>query len=145
MIIEKLKQFRQQIYEDLGKARDALFELMDALVLTPKASSIAELSLCPVFRRRWSSIYESLKDSNLDFSKLQKHYIAQIPSNQQIVLVGDHTSWSRPDAVTLQERTYEHAGGGIGGGKPITVGQGYSSLAWIPEEKGSWALPLSHC
>jgi hypothetical protein len=26
----------------------------------------------------------------------------------------------------------------------VTVGQGYSSLAWIPEAQGSWALPLCH-
>ncbi|NER51261.1 MAG: hypothetical protein F6J92_32250, partial [Symploca sp. SIO1A3] len=26
----------------------------------------------------------------------------------------------------------------------MTIGQGYSTIAWIPEEKGSWALPLRH-
>ena len=30
------------------------------------------------------------------------------------------------------------------GGKPITLGQGYSTIAWIPEAQGSWALPLLH-
>ena len=29
-------------------------------------------------------------------------------------------------------------------GKPITLGHGYSTVAWIPEKKGSWALPLRH-
>ncbi len=29
-------------------------------------------------------------------------------------------------------------------GKPITLGHGYSTLAWIPESQGSWALPLRH-
>jgi hypothetical protein len=60
------------------------------------------------------------------------------------LLAGDHTNWSRPDAVTLQERTYEHTGTSIAGNKPITVGQGYSTIAWIPEDSGSWALPLRH-
>jgi hypothetical protein len=32
----------------------------------------------------------------------------------------------------------------MGGNKPITVGQGYSTIAWIPEDSGSWALPLRH-
>ncbi|MBN3960617.1 hypothetical protein [Nostoc sp. NMS8] len=41
-------------------------------------------------------------------------------------------SWSRPDAVKLQERTYEHSGTSIAGNKPITIGQGYSTIAWIP-------------
>jgi hypothetical protein len=46
--------------------------------------------------------------------------------------------------VKLQERTYEHSGISIEGNKPITVGQGYSTIAWIPESEGSWALPLRH-
>lgn len=32
----------------------------------------------------------------------------------------------------------------IVGNKPIAVGQGYSTIAWIPEDAGSWALPLRH-
>ncbi len=35
-------------------------------------------------------------------------YTKQIPHTEQIVLAGDHTAWSRLEAVTLKERTYEH-------------------------------------
>ena len=63
---------------------------------------------------------------------------------EQIILAGDHTAWSRPEAVTLQERTTEHYTTGGGGNRPITQGQGYSTIAWIPETQGSWALPLRH-
>ena len=72
-----------------------------------------------------------------------KLYIAQIPQSELIVLAGDHTSWSRPFAKTLQERTYEHSPSQLGG-RPVTVGYGYSTLAWIPEAQGSWAVPLLH-
>ena len=48
------------------------------------------------------------------------------------ILAGDHTAWPRPDALTLQERTIEHQATGIYGNRPITVGQGYSTIAWIP-------------
>jgi hypothetical protein len=34
--------------------------------------------------------------------------IEQIPHTEQIVLAGDHTAWSRLEALTLKERTYEH-------------------------------------
>lgn len=70
-------------------------------------------------------------------------YITQIPPSEPIVLAGDHTSWSRPHALTLKERTYEHSPSQLGG-RPVTVGYGYSTLAWIPEEQGSWALPFLH-
>lgn len=71
-------------------------------------------------------------------------YIAQLPQTEQLVLAGDHTAWSRPDARTLKDRTYEHQSQSSSGNKPVTVGQDYSTIAWIPEESRSWALPLLH-
>lgn len=71
-------------------------------------------------------------------------YIAQLPQTEQLVVAGDHTAWSRPDARTLTGCTYEHQVQSISGSKPVTVGQGYSTIAWIPEVSGSWALPLLH-
>ncbi|MEG4208408.1 NF041680 family putative transposase [Microcoleus sp. Pol7_A1] len=140
----RLEEFRQVAYKYLGRAKDATFELTDAILLTRNVYSLADLSLSPVFRRKWSSIYEALQDSRPQRQKLMQLYIKQIPAEARPLLAGDHTNWSRPDAVTLQERTYEHSGTSIAGNKPITVGQGYSTIAWIPEDSGSWALPLRH-
>lgn len=131
-------------YKYLGRAKDATFELTDAILLTRNVYSLADLSLSPVFRRKWSSVYEALQDSRPQRQKLMQLYIKQIPLKGRPLLAGDHTNWSRPDAVTLQERTYEHSGTSIAGNKPITIGQGYSTIAWIPEDSGSWALPLRH-
>src|SRR4028119_52719 len=108
-VVTQLQQFRQAIYKNLCKAQDATFELMDALLLTRKAQSLADLSLSCVFRRQWSSVYEALQDTRPDREQLMKLYITQIPQSEQIVLAGDHTSWSRPHAKTLKERTYEHS------------------------------------
>ncbi|MBF2066942.1 MAG: hypothetical protein IGS39_21365 [Calothrix sp. C42_A2020_038] len=33
---------------------------------------------------------------------------------------------------------------GFAGNKPVGVGEGYSTIAWVPEASGSWALPLRH-
>ena len=46
--------------------------------------------------------------------------------------------------MTLKDRTYKHQAQPMSGVKAVTVGQGYSTIAWIPEESGSWALPLLH-
>ena len=53
----KLKEFRQAAYNHLGRAHDVTFELMDAILLTRNAYSLADLSLSPVFRWKWPSIY----------------------------------------------------------------------------------------
>ncbi|MBC1236265.1 MULTISPECIES: NF041680 family putative transposase [Nostoc] len=117
---------------------------MDAILLTRNVYSLADLSMCPVFRRQWSSIYEAIQDTRPQRQKLMRLYSEKIPNFGRIVLAGDHTAWSRPDAPTLRERTYEHYTQGGRGGRPITPGYGYSTIAWIPEIEGSWALPLRH-
>jgi hypothetical protein len=60
------------------------------------------------------------------------------------VLAIDHTAWLRPHAPTLKERTYEHQPTAVPHGIPVGIGQGYSTIAWIPSTSGSWALPLRH-
>ena len=144
MKLAKLQEFRQAAYKLLGKAHDATFELTDAILLTRNAYSLADLSLSPVFRRKWPSIYEALQDSRPQRQKLMQLYIKQMPTVGRPLLAGDHTAWSRPDAVTLQERTIEHSSVTVPGNRPITIGQGYSTIAWVPENSGSWALPLRH-
>lgn len=143
MKFDKLQEFRQAAYQHLGKAHDATFELTDAILTTRNAYSLADLSLSPFFRRKWSSIYEALQDSRPQRQKLMQLYIKQMPTTGRPLLAGDHTLWPRPDAVTLQERTIEHTSTRIPGNKPIGIGEGYSTIAWVPDDSGSWALPLN--
>lgn len=143
MNADKLLTFRQTAYECLGRAQDAMFELGDAILSSPSVNSFAELSCSPLFRRQWPSVYEALQDSRPQRRKLMRLYIEHMRSVERPVIAGDHTIWPRPYAVTLQERTYEHQAALLGN-RPIGVGQGWSTLAWIPETGSSWALPLRH-
>ena len=139
MIFNQLQQFRQTLYDTLGNARDALFDLMDAVLVSACITSFVSLSQSPVFRRQWASTYEALQDSHLPRAKVRKLLVSQIPTHQQPVLAGDSSQWNRPAAKTLKDRTFSSSSGGS-----ISVGHSYSTLAWIPEESGSWALPLCH-
>ncbi len=144
MIFDKLKQFRQSAYKLLGKGKDAVFDLMDAVLTSPRVNSFVELSLSPVFRRAWSSLYASLRSSRPQRRQLMKLGIEQMPTEPRPLLAGDHTAWPRSYARTLRDRTIEHQPTLIAGNKPIAVGHGFSTIAWIPEAEGSWALPLRH-
>ncbi len=108
MEYDRYQKFRQQTYQMLGKAKDATFELMDSVMTTRNAGCLAELSLSPLFRRKWSSTYEALEDSRPNRNKLMKRYIKQMPSSEYILLGIDHTAWSRRGAKILKDRTYEH-------------------------------------
>lgn len=76
-VFARLKTFRQAVYENLCRAHDATFELTDAVMLTRQAYCLAYLSQCPIFRRKWSSIYEALQDTRPQRQKLMKLYIKQ--------------------------------------------------------------------
>ena len=139
MILTQLEEFRQAIYDCLGKAKDAVFELMDAVLTSPSIQSFVSLSQSPVFRRQWPSIYAALHDSRPQRRKLMNLLVEEVKTEAQPFLAGDHSFWPRPDAKTLKERTF-HGERGV----RVGTGQSYSTLAWIPEADGSWALPLRH-
>ena len=141
MKYDRYQKFRQQTYQMLGKAKDATFELIDSVMTTKNVSCLAEFSLSPLFRRKWSSTYEALQDSRPNRNKLMRRYIEEIQSSEHILLAIDHTAWGRRGAKTLKDRTYEHQ---ASSNNSVTVGQGYSTIAWLPKKSGSWALPLRH-
>ena len=144
MNCERLQRFRQQAYELLGKAKDATFELADAVLTTRHIECLGDLALNPLFRRQWPSVYEAIQDCNPEREQLMQLYINQMSEVERPMLAVDHTAWHRPYAPTLQERTYVHQAAKVPGNKPVGVGFGYSTIAWIPDASGSWALPLRH-
>lgn len=139
-----LKAFRKRAYSLLGNGKDSLFDLMDAVLSSRGVPSFAELTLSPVFRREWPSLYKGLERSQPPRQPLMQLYVEHLPNSERVILAGDHTAWPRLWANTLQERTYEHQPHPSPGATPVTVGHGYSSLVCVPEMTGSWVLPLLH-
>jgi hypothetical protein len=147
--LQHLHHFRQTVYEALGPARDALFELCDAVLTTSKPSSFAHLSLSPMFRRRWPSLYEALQDGRPDRHLLLELLLDPMPEEalEGPLLIGDHTAWPRLAARTLAARTYTHHADRqthLAEGLPITAGFAFSTLALLPESGTRWVLPLLH-
>ncbi len=124
--LNNLIEFRTAAYTRLGNARDALFELTDAVILMSRVNSFVELTLSPAFRRKWSSGYEALQDGRPDRKALLRLYVGQIPTSARPILAGDHTAWPRVSSPTLKGRTVEHQPTSVPGNRPITIGQGYS-------------------
>src|SRR3972149_5908582 len=56
-----LQTFRQKLLGVFPLRADALFELVDALLLAVDPRSPVELSLSPAFRRRFSMVYDALR------------------------------------------------------------------------------------
>ena len=139
----RLENFRHDTYEMLVKGKDATFQLMDSVMTTENARSLADFSLSPFFHRQWCSTYEAIKDCRPNSNKLMKRYIQEIDTLEYTLLGIDHTQWKFEDSPTMKDRGYQYSSSSI---NSSVIGQGYSTIAWLPplNEKGSWALPLRH-
>ena len=60
-----LAQFRQAVYQSLGRRKDTLFELLEAAVVSPGPANLVHLSLAGPFRRRWPSACDALADGQV--------------------------------------------------------------------------------
>jgi hypothetical protein len=138
--LTNLATFRQAVYAQVfTRRRDAQFELLDALLLSPPIASFPDLSLSPGFARTWHSAYAALEDGRHDPAALRRLLVAQLPPKQVLVFALDGTTWPRPAARCLPDRQYCHSPTPAVLAPSIVVGIPYSVLAWVPEAHTSWA------
>ena len=78
-LLATLRSFRGELYETLGLRQDSLFELMDAVLSAPERRTLVHLSLCPCFRRRWSSTCDALAAGSLDVRAVRALFQAHVP------------------------------------------------------------------
>ena len=139
-----LIEFRQAVYDRaLTRARDAQFELVDALLLSAPIHTFPELSCSPIFRRQWHSAYAAIENGRQDREWLERYLVQLLPTEGCLVFSLDGTSWPHTAARTMSDRQYVYSASNTGLGSPVVVGHPYSVLAWAPERNTSWAPPLS--
>jgi len=108
MNLNTLNEFRHGMYHCFGNAKDALFNLVDALSSEAGASSFPELSFSPFFERSWASLYEALEDGQIDAERLRQLFVdfAPLPEAGERVFLGvDTSNLYRPEAETAEDRT----------------------------------------
>ena len=143
---ERLRQFRQELYDDLGLRQDSLFELLDAVLTTPQRSTLVRLSLSAAFRRRWPSTCDALADGSVDVTAVRTLFARTLVDSAiadgRPVWVIDGTNWPRPAARASAKRTWEYRplpGWPQTGSVPAWA---YQWLVAVPDAAGSWVLPL---
>ncbi len=78
---ERLRHFRQELFDDLGLRQDSLFELMDAVLTAPQRSTLVRLSLSTAFRRRWPSTCDALADGSVDVAAMRQVFARGLPTS----------------------------------------------------------------
>jgi len=157
----QLEEYRQALYDSFGHAADATFELLDALVSQTNARSVVELSLEPVFRREYSSVYSAIaaffeakeadepaatrREQEVEQLQLLAPYVPKPEQRPYWLFATDATSNRRQFARTLPDRGYVYWPNGVAGNKPVTIGHSYSVLVALPEKAAGdppWVVPL---
>jgi len=157
--VRDFETWRNQLYQVLGSRRSSVMELLNSLSSNCQASSVAELSLNPSFRRDYNSLYKAIQDflppyNHPDYQKAVDGLFDLVsatvppPTSRQFYLFGvDVTPYPRPYSATLSDKTYIYQPNAIKGNKPINIGHAYSVVAALPErgETGNtpWTIPLS--
>ncbi len=141
--LNKFIEFRQSVYErGLVRERDAQFDLIDAILLSPMIRSFPELSQSPIFQREWPSVYTAIERGQVDELWLHTYLSEQVPTEPVKVFALDTSVWPRPRTRTLVELRYEQSPTQAIQRDSTVKGYAYSTLAWIPERGQSWALPV---
>jgi hypothetical protein len=140
--LQFLQEFRQQLLGVFTYRADALFELIDALLLTLDPRSPIELSLSPAFRRRFASVYDALRQGVIE-PELARQLLTSAEPAEAVQIAGfavyatDSTIVPRPDAKTLPDRGYVYAADRDN----TVVGHQYNWLGRIIAQGQSWFAP----
>ena len=139
--LERLAQFRQQLYQAFTRRATALLELIDAVAQVARPHSPAELSL--VMQRHWSSLYDALDEGAIDLDALRPLLAetAAAVSPYRVagcrVVIVDHSGFPRPAARTVAERERYPGPNGT-----RQCGHRYSFLSQLVDAAGTWLAPL---
>jgi len=146
-----LSAYRRALYACFTRARDALFDLCDALATDPGARSFVALSQAPCFQRQWPSVYEALEDGRIERSALRALFQDTAPrpaAGTRQVLALDSSPIARPYARTAPDRTLVHvpAAGQVlpPHTVPVRPGWAFSTLVVVPPAPSSWTHILDN-
>jgi hypothetical protein len=140
---DDLQAFRSGWYGALRRRADALFELGDAVLCCEGAVTCPpRLSLTPVFRRGWGSVYAALARGRIDEDALRDLLVAHRPAHWPLVFAVDASTWARCDAETSPDRGFYYHPSRHSAGQPIVAGWSYQWIAQLGWEKNSWTAPL---
>jgi hypothetical protein len=142
LITAGLQRFRGELYRCLGRRRDALFDLVDALLAAEAMPSLPHLSVVPTHRRGWGSVYAALAAGEVDAERLAELLGAHRSNDCASVFAVDASTWARCDAECSPGRGFYYSPTRHSAGQPIVAGWCYSWIAQLGFARDSWTAPV---
>jgi len=140
--LQFLQTFRGKLLGIFPRRADALFELIDALLLTVDPRSPVELSQSPAFRRRFSMVYDALRHGQVA-PDLARSLLAKAEPSEALTMEGcavygvDSTIHPRPQAETLADRSQVYSTCQ----EKVVPGHQYSWLGRLVSQAPAWFAP----
>src|SRR3954453_233810 len=138
----RLRWFREGAFRCLGPRRDAPFEVATALLAAGSLPSLPHLSLQPLHRRGWGSVYAALARGQGDTERLAAVLTARLPQAAAPVCAVDASTWARCDAECSPGRGFYYSPTRHSAGQPIVAGWCYSWIAQLGFDRASWTAPV---
>ena len=140
--LARLGAFRAELHAMFTRRADALFELGDALLCAQAVPSLPHLSLEPVCRRGWGSVYAALARGRIDTERLRDLLASHLPDGDPPVFAVDVTTWPRCDAECSPWRGYYYHPSRHSAGQPIVAGWAYQWITQLSFDRDSWTTPV---
>jgi hypothetical protein len=140
--LARLGAFRTELHACYTRRADALFELGDALLCAQAFSALPHLSLEPVCRRGWGSVYAALASGRVEVERLCDLLVATLPDADPLVFAVDVTTWPRCDAECSPARGYYYHPSRHSAGQPIIAGWAYQWICQLSFDRDSWTAPV---
>jgi hypothetical protein len=137
-----LTAWRSAQYAAGGRRRDALFDLCDALLAAGPVPSPAHLSLQPVHRRGWGSLYSALASGQVCEPVLRALLAAHPLAGGEAIYTVDASVWMRCDAETSPGRGVYYHPSRHSAGQPVVAGWAYQWVAQVGFAPDSWTAPM---
>lgn len=137
-----ITQFRTAVYRSFTRRADAGLDLIDALTGELHTAAPVAVSAAPLFRRKFSSIYDVLAEPFIAEAQLRQVLDECQPAAAERIagyeVYGlDCTPDPMPEAETVPDRSQSKKGKYA----PTTVEHRYSWLARLVQEHTSWCMP----
>jgi hypothetical protein len=137
-----LSEFRNAVYQNVRYRPDAILDLIDALTIAGQVNSPVAVSESPLFRRKFSSVYDVMLEGEIEVEQLCDLLVACQPAESETiagyeVYAVDATPNERMAAETLPDRGALKAQQN----EPVRYGHKYSWLVRLIQSGTSWVAP----
>jgi hypothetical protein len=136
-----ISEFREAVYQEVIWRPAAILDLVDALTMAGQVNSPVALSESPVFRRKFSSVYDALVHGDLGDELKSLFNRSQDPDWETIAGYEVHAIDATPNERRAAETLADRGALKTQQKEPLRYGHKYSWLVRLAQHGTSWVAP----